>query len=267
LQYFSHHIGDFIRDTAHLSLIEEAVYRRLMDLYYTNEGPLPNDIRQLCRHVRARLPEEVEAVEQILNEFFNRTDDGWRHKRCDREIAAYRSKSEKARASAEQRWRNTERIPERNAHTSNPESERNANGQRTGCERIADAMLTNNQEPITKKKEKNKNASPPARPDWLPEPAWGEWIAFRKRVSGRKFTDRAVELNIGELAKLRGQGFDPCAVIEQSIARGWTGLFPLKPQARASPASLGEAGRATANAAAAWLERSGGENEAGGISP
>lgn len=240
------------------------MYRRLIDLYYTTEGPLPDDMRHLCRHVRARMPEEVEAVEQVLKEFFTLTVDGWRHKRCDREIASFLGKSEKARLSAEKRWsanKGAQQVGLRSPDAEQANAVREEEGgdvpdMRSQCEGIAEAMLPNTHNPIpnTKTKVKNKSASPPARPDWLPEPAWDEWIAFRKRVSGRKFTDRAIELNIGELSKLMAQGFDPGAVIEQSIARGWTGLFPLKPQARASPGLLGEAGQATANAAAAWLE-------------
>jgi hypothetical protein len=61
-------------------------------------------------------------------------------------------------------------------------------------------------------------------PDWLPEPAWSEWVKFR----GKKFTSKARELSLKTLERLHAEGNDPTAVIEQSIERGWTGLFPLK---------------------------------------
>jgi hypothetical protein len=63
-------------------------------------------------------------------------------------------------------------------------------------------------------------------PDWLPEPAWSEWVKFR----GKKFTAKARELSLRTLERLHDEGHDPTAVIEQSIERGWTGLFPLKTQ-------------------------------------
>jgi hypothetical protein len=65
-----------------------------------------------------------------------------------------------------------------------------------------------------------------ALPDWLPEPVWSEWMKFR----GKKFTARAQELSLKSLERLHADGNDPTAVIEQSIERGWTGLFPLKTQ-------------------------------------
>ncbi len=57
MNYYSHHIGDYTTDTAHLSLLEDGAYRRLMDRYYTTEAPLPVDEPALFRVVRARQPE------------------------------------------------------------------------------------------------------------------------------------------------------------------------------------------------------------------
>lgn len=64
-----------------------------------------------------------------------------------------------------------------------------------------------------------------ALPDWLPADAWADWCAHRK---GKTWTQRAAELSLRQLAKLREDGSDPRAVIEQSIANGWRGLFPLR---------------------------------------
>src|SRR5260364_28809 len=61
------------------------------------------------------------------------------------------------------------------------------------------------------------------RPDWLPEDAWRDWVSYRKTHKSR-FTEKAAELSLCELAKLRERGFEPRAVIEQSILSGWTGL-------------------------------------------
>lgn len=67
-------------------------------------------------------------------------------------------------------------------------------------------------------------------PAWLPLSAWADWCAYRK---GKTWTQRAAELSIKNLDDLREQGHDPERVIQQSIANGWRGLFPLK--ASASP--------------------------------
>ncbi len=65
-------------------------------------------------------------------------------------------------------------------------------------------------------------------PPWLPSEAWAMWDGFRKKKSGKGWTAEAQQLSLRTLAKLRGEGHDPIAVIEQSIERGYTGLFPLK---------------------------------------
>lgn len=136
MNYYSHHIGDYTTDTAHLSLLEDGAYRRLMDRYYTTEAPLPAD-DTLFRVVRARSPDEQEAVRVVLAEFFDLTDAGWTHKRCDAEIEAFKAKSGKAADAANKRWSKSS----------------NANAMPTHSERNADAMPTNNQEPITTNQE------------------------------------------------------------------------------------------------------------------
>ncbi|WEF34882.1 YdaU family protein [Pseudoduganella chitinolytica] len=143
MNYYSHHIGDYTTDTAHLSLLEDGAYRRLMDRYYTTEAPLPADEAVLFRVVRARMPDEQEAVRVVLAEFFDLTDAGWTHKRCDAEIEAFKAKSGKAADAANKRWGKTGNAPAMPSET--------APAMPTQCERNANAMPTNNQEPIPNK--------------------------------------------------------------------------------------------------------------------
>lgn len=97
MHYYQHNIGDYRRDTAHLSLLEHGVYRQLLDMYYLSESPIPRETQQVFRRLSARTELEQEAVEIILNEFFTLTDDGWIQKRCDLEIAEYHHKAEVSR--------------------------------------------------------------------------------------------------------------------------------------------------------------------------
>lgn len=87
MNYYSFHIGDYLTQTAHLSLLEHGAYRRLLDVYYSTEQPLPVDPRAVHRLVMARSKEEKEAVDAILSEFFEQRDDGWHQHRADHEIA------------------------------------------------------------------------------------------------------------------------------------------------------------------------------------
>lgn len=66
--------------------------------------------------------------------------------------------------------------------------------------------------------------------------AWSQWEAYRK---GRGWTANARALNMRKLRELAGtDGALALKIVNQSIERGWTGLFPLKdaPQAAPQPA-------------------------------
>lgn len=102
VHYFRHNIGDYRRDTAHLTLLEHGCYRQLLDTYYLHEQAIPLDIDSVCRRLLARSDDERKAVEAILAEFFTRTDEGWIHGRCDAEIAEYHSRADKARENGKQ---------------------------------------------------------------------------------------------------------------------------------------------------------------------
>lgn len=95
MNYYRRHIGDYLRDTAHLSLLEHGVYARLLDVYYTREASIPDD--QAARLIGARSREEREAVERVLSEFFVRDGASWSQPRCEREIASAREKAERNR--------------------------------------------------------------------------------------------------------------------------------------------------------------------------
>lgn len=82
----------------------------------------------------------------------------------------------------------------------------------------------------------NPKAALASLPPWLPPDSWERWEAFRKRKSAKAWTEDARSLSLRTLTKLREAGHDPTAVIDQSIERGYTGLFELKGQ-HAKPAS------------------------------
>jgi uncharacterized phage protein (TIGR02220 family) len=104
MNYYPHHIGDYAKDTAHLSMLEDAAYRRMLDVTYATERPLPLDQQAIYRLVRARTHAERMAVDVVLGEFWTEGPDGWHNARADKEIAKAQEKSQKARGSAEKRW-------------------------------------------------------------------------------------------------------------------------------------------------------------------
>lgn len=80
MHYYQKNIGDYRAATAHLTLLEHGVYNWLIDTYYSNEQPLPLDERVLFRMSLARSEDEKQAVRDILDEFFIKTDAGCPHK-------------------------------------------------------------------------------------------------------------------------------------------------------------------------------------------
>ena len=93
MNYYKRHLGDYARDTGHLSALEHGVYTLLLDWYYVNEKPIPED-----RAVRIARGNHEETM-MVLNEFFKPTAKGWVHSRADREIREYIAKAEKNRES------------------------------------------------------------------------------------------------------------------------------------------------------------------------
>lgn len=98
-----------------------------------------------------------------------------------------------------------------------------------------------------------------ALPDWMPAEAWAGYVEMRKAIKKPLKTDRAMNLAINTLERLRADGNDPGAVLDQSTLHGWQGLFAVREERRSTPRGpqlnqLGKHGQATANNALDWLE-------------
>jgi uncharacterized protein YdaU (DUF1376 family) len=104
VNYYERHLGDYARDTGHLSLIEHGVYTLLLDAYYSREKPLPAEMKECCKLARAASKPERDAVAYVLREFFTESADGFRQARADAEIERFKEKQRKAAASANARW-------------------------------------------------------------------------------------------------------------------------------------------------------------------
>lgn len=87
MNYYERHLGDYSKNTGHLSLLEHGVYVRLIDVYYIREAPIPE--AKAARLIGAATPETLQALQEVLQEFFILRDGHWHQDRCDEEIAAY----------------------------------------------------------------------------------------------------------------------------------------------------------------------------------
>ena len=95
MHYYNFNIGDYMKHTLHLTPEEDLAYRRLLDMYYDTEGPIPNNIPLVSRRLRM----DFKIVESVLNEFFELTEDGYKNYRADGEIADYHKFLEKQKAN------------------------------------------------------------------------------------------------------------------------------------------------------------------------
>lgn len=162
MYYYQHNIGDFDRDTRHLSRIERSVYLDLIFQYYETEAALTLDVSALCRKIVARTEEEKAAVIAVLDEFFSETADGWVHDRCEKELAAYRAKAGKAscagKASA------AARAERRKSNSDSTDVQHAFNGRSTDVDskfnmgstqgQLEPNLDSTNQEPITNNQDK-----------------------------------------------------------------------------------------------------------------
>lgn len=92
MKFYQRWIADYATATAHLSCAEDGIYGRLLDHYYSLEGPLPNDLDTLCRIARAMTEVERAGVQVVADQFFPVSEtDGLRHnRRADEELPEMR---------------------------------------------------------------------------------------------------------------------------------------------------------------------------------
>ncbi len=91
MNYYRRYSGDYLRDTARLTLTEHGAYTLMLDYYYSDEQPLPVDRDEIYLLVRAMRTADQRAVDKVLSLYFELREDGYHQKRVDAEIAASKS--------------------------------------------------------------------------------------------------------------------------------------------------------------------------------
>jgi uncharacterized protein YdaU (DUF1376 family) len=93
--WFPWYPAHFKRDTVHLSLEEDAIYRRLIDYYMETRQALPDDMNALARIVGCDVVTIEKAWEKNLSVFFGLTDGFWHSKKCDAILAEQDARADK----------------------------------------------------------------------------------------------------------------------------------------------------------------------------
>lgn len=101
MNHYPFHVGDYAAHTRYLSPMADLAYRRMLDLYYMSEKPLPAEPAEVARLIG--LSDYIKDVSDVLSDFFVKSEQGHRNQRADEEIAAYQAKADRARGAGKKR--------------------------------------------------------------------------------------------------------------------------------------------------------------------
>ncbi len=188
--WYKFHLGDYITHTLHLGDAEDLAYRRLLDLYYMSEKPIPLDTQAVSRKIRL----DLDITESVLGEFFERTDEGYRNSRCDAEIARYQHQVSTNRS-----------LGKRGGRPKKTESE------------------TESKPNTNPKKIQNKNKNTLSAATRFEE-FWETWPASKRKVAKAAVMAKWEKHNLDEVADLIIANVNDLKISEQ-----WTGGFEPAP--------------------------------------
>jgi uncharacterized protein YdaU (DUF1376 family) len=194
MYYYQFHIGDYRAATAHLTNEEDLAYRRLLDMYYDTEKPIPNDLTWLERRIRVT----GSVILDVLNDMFQPTTEGYRHTRADAEITKFNEFCEAGKRGAAKRW-----------------------GIGADSPPNATLMQTINHKPETiNQKPKKEKAAVAAPPEAVSESVWLDFVALRK-------AKKAVVTNTA-ISGIQREAKKANITLEQALRlcceRGWVGF-------------------------------------------
>lgn len=142
MHYYQFNIKDYSFATIRMSLMEDLAFRRMLDLFYESEKPLPFELKRVAKLIG--MPDHQEEIRDVLNEFWQETESGWVNSRANEEITKYQSKADAARVNGKKGGRpKTQKEPEKTqlVNLDNPEK----SGSKANHKPI-----TNNHKPIIK---------------------------------------------------------------------------------------------------------------------
>ena len=200
--WFAFEGAHFFSATAAWPLDAQAVYLRLLWHQFV-EGAVPiNDLPALCRICGASRREMKKILPLISTKF----DEKGLNEKMSGTIAKMLEISEERSNAASKRW-----------------SKSNANASANASAKAMLPTLTH-----THKKKVSKKPSTEVEvilPAYLTDRLWNYFLESRKKS---KPTAHAKNLLLRKLDKLKDEGENPVAVVEQSIENGWKTFYPVR---------------------------------------
>jgi uncharacterized protein YdaU (DUF1376 family) len=200
MHYYQFNIGDYASHTRYLTPMQDLAYRRLLDLYYLHEKPIPAD----NPWVYIGLNDCSTDVQRVLNEYFVLTDNGWVNKRANEQIEEYKNKQKSAslagKKSAELRKASKQAIPEQPFN-----------------DRSTTVQLNINHKPLNIKHKPIKDNYPPKG---VTEEVWQDFVRQRK-TKRSAITETAIK---GIEREANKAGITLNSALQEICARGWTGF-------------------------------------------
>ena len=199
MNYWDRWIGSWKKKTAALSFIEKGAYGELLDyLYATDCASLPPTKEGIYRVAGAQTAAERAAVDSVLAHVFELRDGVYFQQRVEEELQKRKQFVAGQRDRAIQRWDQQHQKKERTKH---------GNGE-------------------------DKQSDVFTLPDWISThppllAAWNAYLEMRKKIR-KPATARAMIMACNKLENLRDQGQLPVAVLNQSVLKCWTDVYPLK---------------------------------------
>jgi uncharacterized protein YdaU (DUF1376 family) len=212
MHYYKFNIADYRKDTGHLSIIEHGIYRQLIDWYYLDEQPIPEETQVVIRRLRLG-SDEVNFLQNILSDFFVLGKTGYKHKRIEVEIKDYHEQVEKNK--------NNGRLGGRPKKTQSVISG------------LPDESQNNpNHKPITTNhKPKKEKATDVAAPIGVSSIVWFEFVALRK--SKKSSVTQTVLDGLQKEADKAGWTLEQ--VLKEIILRNWQSFKADWVQPRQTP--------------------------------
>jgi uncharacterized protein YdaU (DUF1376 family) len=169
-------------------------------MYYETESVIPLETKQVARRLRL----DLNDLQIVLDEFFEKTEQGYLHHYCESQIQEYQKGASVRRVNGQKGGRRKKDSLEQTKQ----EPVNNLAGSEQGS-------LTNNHKPIT-----NNHIKDMAPPEGVLEAVWEDFVKQRKEKKA-VITPTAIK---GIDREARKAGISLNDALQEICSRGWTGF-------------------------------------------